>query len=66
MKAVWMDETTIKEIEKEIPLKRMADPIDVAYAALFLATDESKYITGQSIVVDGGLILPEMPLRLFE
>jgi len=61
-----LDETTIKEIEKEIPLKRMADPLDVAYAALFLATDESKYITGQSIVVDGGLILPELPLRLFE
>ncbi len=61
-----LDETTIEELEKEIPLKRMADPLDVAYAALFLATDESKYITGQSIVVDGGLILPEMPLRLFE
>ena len=61
-----LDEVAIKEIEQEIPLKRMADPLDVAYAALFLATDESKYITGQSIVVDGGLILPEMPLRLFE
>jgi len=61
-----LDETAINEIEKEIPLKRMAVPLDVAYAALFLATDESKYITGQSIVVDGGLILPEMPLRLFE
>lgn len=60
------DEATIREIEKEIPLKRFADPMDIAYAALFLATDESKYITGQSIVVDGGLILPEMPLRLFE
>ena len=60
------DEATIRDIEKEIPLKRWADPMDIAYAALFLATDESKYITGQSIVVDGGLILPEMPLRLFE
>jgi hypothetical protein len=28
--------------------------------------DESRYITGQSIVVDGGLILSELPLRLFE
>lgn len=61
-----LDETTIKEIEKEIPLQKMGDPLDVAFAALFLATDESKYITGQSIVVDGGLILPELPLRLFE
>jgi 3-oxoacyl-[acyl-carrier protein] reductase len=63
---VALDEATISEIEKEIPLKRFADPLDIAYAALFLATDESKYITGQSIVVDGGLILPEMPLHLFE
>ena len=32
---------------------------DIGYAALFLATDEAAYITGQTIVVDGGQVLPE-------
>jgi NAD(P)-dependent dehydrogenase (short-subunit alcohol dehydrogenase family) len=34
---------------------RMGDAWDVAYAALFLASDEAKYITGTELVVDGGL-----------
>jgi len=56
----------IREMEREIPLRRVADPREVAQAALFLASGESGYITGQSIVVDGGLMLPEVPLRFFE
>ncbi len=59
-----LDEAAIREIEEAIPLMRMADPVDVAYAALFLASDESKYITGQSIIVDGGLTVPELPLQV--
>jgi NAD(P)-dependent dehydrogenase (short-subunit alcohol dehydrogenase family) len=39
----------------QAPMGRMGDAWDVAYAALFLACDESKYITGASLVVDGGL-----------
>lgn len=42
-----------------IPLKRLGSPDDIANAALFFASDEAAYITGQSIVVDGGQILPE-------
>lgn len=38
-----------------IPMKRMGDGWDVAYASLFLASDEASYITGQMLVVDGGL-----------
>jgi 3-oxoacyl-[acyl-carrier protein] reductase len=34
---------------------------DIGYAALFFATDEAAYITGQTIVVDGGQVLPESP-----
>jgi len=42
-----------------IPLKRLGTVEDIGYAALFFASDEAAYITGQSIVVDGGQILPE-------
>jgi 3-oxoacyl-[acyl-carrier protein] reductase len=44
-----------------MPLKRLATPEDIAHAHLFLASDEASYITGQTIVVDGGQILPETP-----
>jgi 3-oxoacyl-[acyl-carrier protein] reductase len=42
-----------------IPLKRLGKVEDIGYAALFLASDEASYITGQTIVVDGGQTLPE-------
>ena len=46
-------------LAKTIPLGKLGEPEDVAYAMLFLASNEAKYITGQTIVVDGGAILPE-------
>ena len=39
----------------QCPMGHMGDAWDVAYAALFLASDEAKYITGTELVVDGGL-----------
>lgn len=42
-----------------IPLKRLGAVADIGNAALFFASDEAGYITGQQIVVDGGQILPE-------
>ncbi|WP_420381778.1 SDR family NAD(P)-dependent oxidoreductase [Novosphingobium sp.] len=39
----------------QVPMRRMGDAWDVAHAALFLASDEARYITGTEIVVDGGL-----------
>ncbi|MBU2221924.1 MAG: SDR family oxidoreductase, partial [Candidatus Omnitrophica bacterium] len=40
-----------------IPLARMGSPADVASACLFLASQEADYITGQTIVVDGGMVM---------
>jgi 3-oxoacyl-[acyl-carrier protein] reductase len=44
-----------------IPLRRLGSVDDIGYAALFFATDEAAYISGQTIVVDGGQVLPESP-----
>jgi 3-oxoacyl-[acyl-carrier protein] reductase len=44
-----------------IPLRRLGTVDEIGYAALFFATEEAAYITGQSIVVDGGQVLPESP-----
>lgn len=41
------------------PLGRVGQPLDIAHAMLFLASDEASYITGQTLVVDGGALLPE-------
>lgn len=43
-----------EQVENIIPMKRAAEPEDIARAALFLASDDSSYITGQNIMVDGG------------
>ena len=48
-------EAMIKQRNDAPPMKRMGDAWDVAYAALFLASDEARYITGANLVVDGGL-----------
>ena len=42
-----------------IPLGRFADPEDVGWAVRFLASREARYITGQTLIVDGGQVLPE-------
>jgi 3-oxoacyl-[acyl-carrier protein] reductase len=49
----------IKSMEDAIPVGRLGTPRDVANAYLFLASDEADFITGTTILVDGGQILPE-------
>jgi 3-oxoacyl-[acyl-carrier protein] reductase len=56
MTDVLPEEVRAKMLES-IPLKRPGKPIDVAHAALFLASDYSAYITGQVLVVDGGMVM---------
>lgn len=48
-------ETMLRVRAEQCPMKRMGDAWDVAHAALFLASDEAKYVTGVELVVDGGL-----------
>ena len=52
-------EAQLEEMTAGIPQGRLGDVADIGHAALFLATDEAGYITGQTIVVDGGQVLPE-------
>ena len=54
-KNTQQDKRFIKKYIKKIPLGRMTNPEDVAYAILFLASEASSYITGQALNVDGGL-----------
>lgn len=49
----------LQTMSAAIPLKRLGDVKDIAYAALFLASKEANYITAQAIVVDGGQTIPE-------
>lgn len=44
-----------------VPMKRLGEPEDIGVAVTFFASEEIKYITGQSLVIDGGQILPETP-----
>jgi 3-oxoacyl-[acyl-carrier protein] reductase len=46
-----------KKMLEAIPLAKLGTPQDVANACLFLASEESSYITGQVITVDGGMVM---------
>jgi 3-oxoacyl-[acyl-carrier protein] reductase len=54
-----LGEDYLKQMTDSIPLRRLGSVADIGNAALFLASDEAGYITGQTIVVDGGQVLPE-------
>lgn len=46
----------LEAIEKRVPMGRLGEPKDIGYAALFLVSDEAKYITGINLLVDGGWV----------
>jgi 3-oxoacyl-[acyl-carrier protein] reductase len=56
-----LGEEYINGMTAAIPMRRLGTVEDIGHAALFLATDEAGYVTGQTIVVDGGQVLPESP-----
>lgn len=59
-----MGEDYIRGMEAAIPQRRLGTVEDIGHAALFFASDEAGYITGQTLVVDGGQVLPESPAAL--
>jgi 3-oxoacyl-[acyl-carrier protein] reductase len=56
---VEMGQEYMDQMAASIPARRLGSVADIGNAALFFATDEASYITGQTLVVDGGQILPE-------
>jgi len=56
----------IAKMESSIPMKRLGTVEDIANAVLFFASDEAGYITGQTLVIDGGQTLPESLMALEE
>ena len=54
----WKDEERMRETIGRQPIKHLGQPEEIAEAALLLASDRGSYMTGQTLVVDGGRLLP--------
>jgi 3-oxoacyl-[acyl-carrier protein] reductase len=55
-RALWTVPDILKYYEARVPLGRIAEPRDIAGVALFLASDAASYVTGHTLVADGGLL----------
>jgi len=51
-------------MEKATPMRRLGDPVDIAAAAVYLASPAGNYLTGKTIEVDGGLMAPNLDLPI--
>jgi 3-oxoacyl-[acyl-carrier protein] reductase len=63
---IEMGQEYMDQMASAVPAGRLGSVADIGHAALFFATDEAAYITGQSLVVDGGQILPESQMAIAE
>ena len=54
-----IDPELLAAVERSIPIGRLAEPDEVGWVVRFFASDEAAYVTGQSLVIDGGQVLPE-------
>ncbi|GHA28097.1 3-oxoacyl-ACP reductase FabG [Oceanisphaera arctica] len=57
-------EDYLEQMKAAIPTRSLGTPDDIGHAACFLASKEARYITGQTLIVDGGQVLPESPEAL--
>lgn len=64
--SILAGEEGLKEMAADIPIGSIGKSEDIANTMLFLASDEASYITGQTIIVDGGSTLPESPVVMRE
>ena len=51
-------------MEKATPMRRLGDPLDIAAAAIYLASPAGNFLTGKMIEVDGGLMVPNLDLPI--
>ncbi len=54
-KEIFGEEKALEKLGRQIPLGKVGEPDDIAYAVLYLASDESKLVTGAELKVDGGI-----------
>ena len=55
VKQLFGEEEGLAKLARQVPLGRVGEPDDIAYAVLYLASDESKFVTGAELKVDGGI-----------
>ena len=56
-RALWENPDTLKLVTATTPLQRIGEPDEIAGAAVYLASDASTFMTGQTMIVDGGAMI---------